>query len=322
MKTILALACLLTASTPSVAIAQDEDPGNTVSAEDLRLGHYTPLNVDARDLYKLSLNMVGRHFYVKERGRSNPVSNLALLGDEIILYDTEAYTRRLLSALASLDVAAPEEQAAAVYQTTTYSPRHIAIEDAYVALEPFMGHLENGRMNVTMVRQRRTLVLRDTAAQLEAMKETLASIDSPEPQVLLTCYLLRGMKDGADSSGVPVDLAANLTRLLPAFQFESIGFAMLQSAVVPDRTVALSMSASDNVSFRLSFVPVAYDTESGSVRVSECQVEVTTSPAGNARAYTESILSTETVFRGGQYTVLGATGADPVFVVVHVNAVD
>ncbi len=312
MKKALLLAGLVLACTPTLVTAQESSNNSTVSAADLVLEHYSPRYVNANSLYKLALGMVGRNFYVEERGRSNPVSNLAILGDELIVYDTAANTARVLKALGQLDVEASSKSEAESYETKSLRPQHIGVGDAYLALTPFLAPLENGRVNVTLVAPQRLLVLRDTPERLAQMTSALNAIDVPEPQVQVTCMLLKVTKSSADTN-VPEELAKELAVMLPDLRFESAGLAIVRTGIVPDRQVSVSTRTADNVRYELTFTPVAYDSESGSVSARSCRVD-SIGPYGG-----ETLLSTDTSFRGGAYTVLGASGAEPVLMVVRVD---
>ena len=95
---------------PFAAVPQDADnPGQQgpplVSLTELRLIHYPPQHVSVYDLEQVVTRMVGRQFYVKERGgfAGHPVSNVSVLGDSLILYDTVDYLEVMNQVIPSLD---------------------------------------------------------------------------------------------------------------------------------------------------------------------------------------------------------------------------
>ena len=64
-----------------------------------------------------------------------------------------------------------------------------------------------------------------------------------------------------------------------------------------------------------TFRPIAYDAQTGSLSVSRCGLFQPDTPSLDERTY----FQTSAIFRGGEYTVLGAVGTEPVFLVVRVT---
>jgi len=321
---MILLACLAPATTH--ARGQAQDPGEQegpplVSVGELSLEHYTPRYSRAKELYILADRMIGRQLFVRERGgyNANPVNNLSLLGDQIVLYDTGEYVKTLLGTLQALDLPGGEKEQAGTqpYVTSHYVPRYISLASAEQTISPLRRTLDDGHNNLGLVEERRTLVLRDTQARIDEMLKLLASIDLPEEQVLLRVFLLEGHPGDDEAGHAPAELLRNLKQLLPGTGFRSLGYAMLRTGVVPQRPVELSMNGKSGLQFELSFWPVAYDKQSGTITARDCSVESTENSPGGER----SLLRTDTLFRGKEYTVLGATGSDPIFVVVHVEPV-
>jgi len=316
-KSLLVLVSILTAPLAGAQELEGESEVPILEIRDLIVAHYAPANSHAVELYQLIRPMIGREFYVAERGgiHAESVRNLAVLGDQIVIYDTQDYVDTLLETLRKIDVV---QRGAAdgmePYVTRSYVPKFITLDSAMEALSPLMRR-RSGARNVSPVEDRRTIVMRDTESRVSEMEGVLRSLDLPEDQVLLRCYLLRGRKGETDTSGAPSELITHLERLLPDLGFQSTGFAMLQSGVVPGREVHMSVKGQDGLGFDLTFTPVAYDSSTGSLTARGCRVGLTYTLSSQ----TESLLMTDILFRGGQYTVLGATGSDPVFVVVHVE---
>ena len=314
--TLIALAALCPLAAAQEAGFGDDDNGIPVlSVDEIALSHYAVQYVSPYELYELAHSMVGREYHLKERGGiySPSIDNLSVLGQQVVIYDTPAYAKRVLDMLSALD-RVPEETPEPVeeYVTAHLTPNYVSLETYERALRPYMRELPSGWNNLSEVRERRTLVVRDTVERIAEMKQVVAGIDVPDRQVLVTCYLLRG-RPGASAAGLaPKELTANLERLLPDLGFELLGFSMLQAGMASDRTVKLGIQSSEGGEFGLSFQPVAYDEASGSITARRCEVM-----AGN-----QVLLSTDTVLRGDQYTVLGATGREPLFFVVHVRAWD
>jgi hypothetical protein len=102
--------------------------------------------------------------------------------------------------------------------------------------------------------------------------------------------------------------------------FETVGFALLQSTVVPGRKVSLILDGNDGKRFELSFSPVAFDRQTSSITARSVKVIAQGAiPFGAGGPVAQTILSTDTIFRGNQFTVLGATGQDPSLFVVHIT---
>jgi len=147
------------------------------------------------------------------------------------------------------------------------------------------------------------------------MLALLEKADRPQRQVLVTCYLLAGGV-GLDSAGVPAELAQHLGKLVPDFGFRRIGFAMLQSSVAPSGLVRLKFDGPQRTGYTFTFFPTAFDRETNSMTVERCSLEWSGGEESTV------IFSTSTVLRGGEYTVLGASGADPVFLAVRISPVE
>jgi hypothetical protein len=59
-------------------------------------------------------------------------------------------------------------------------------------------------------------------------------------------------------------------------------------------------------------VAAGYDRETGALPITRCRFEATTGQE----------FETSLTLRAGEYTVLGAAGVDPLFVVLHVTPLD
>lgn len=301
-----------------------------ISIEKIELRSYEPRNVEADLLYRLAERTVGRRFFVSERGGTGaePVENLNLLADRIVMYDEAAYLVRIQGVLEQLDHPATAGGAEELV-VREYTPRYISLDAASSALRPFerIFPVRDGGSrtvsNLSFVTERNQLVIRDTEEQIARMLELLARIDVPEPQALLSCYLVQADPAGT-GAGLPADLLQNLGKIVPQFKFRSLGFALLQTSIAPGRSLSLHIDGGPQVSFDLRFQAVAYDRTTDSLSVGDCSVQrdeyrtVTSNGVTEVqRAGSRHLFTTHAVFRGGQYTVLGATGAEPVFLVVR-----
>ena len=316
------LALMLLTVSP-LALQDQEHQGPAVYAlSELSIQRYDPTHVSATMMHHIAQGIVGRSFYLKERGgvRGQPIDNMVQMGDSLLLYDTADYLARMQAALEAIDVLQETERPEPDDERVTfhYTPRHMSMSDLLSIVEGMSSYM-------TMARERHVLVVHDRQSVVNEIKTLLAEVDVPVEQVLVTAYLVRGWNSTVEASGskatgpgLPADLKEHLGRLVPGLEFESAGFAMLQTAVLPSRNGQVGLQLIDvgqGAEFSLSFAPTAYDSQTGSLSVEDCSLTALT------QSGTQRIFSTNTVFRGGEYTVLGATGAKPMFVIVRLTKV-
>ncbi len=325
MIPLVNLICL--SSLAAAARAQEvQDQPPRVSVAELTVGQYEPQNVSIEALANLVEEMAGRRYYVAERGgyESEPVTNIDHLGGNLVVYDTKEYVARVLELCTTLDRVRSIRAAEAAGSLTTfeYRPSFITLDAAHAALSSFQRAVRTAEdmlvQNVAVVPERGLLVIRETPANLAEMRSLFQRIDVPREQILITCYLLStGEQRAADPSlTLPADLVKHLQELLPAFELAPTGFSMVRSSVAPDAALRIEIWSSTGAVYRLELAPSAFDPASGSLTVERCVLDV-----GSPNGPRNEVFSTSAVFRGGEYTVLGATGARPVFLVVRVSNV-
>ena len=304
-----------------------------VSVSDLGVSRYRPQHLDAGELVRLVQQMVGRRLFVAERGgyQSDPVWNVQLIGDTLVLYDTKEYLQRMSAMLAELDLTEGPAPSSPSERVTTweYTPRYLSLEATYEILQPLRRFLDPGvetrltatpagnpTSNISLSEERRLVVVRDSAERVKEIRELLQRVDLPQDQVTITCWLLQGGAGAGEKSGLPAELSEHLARLVPGQAFRRIGFGLLQSSVSTQGPVSMQLADSVNGQppYHLVLRPMAYDRESGSLSVSGC----TLSYAGGGG---NSLFSTSAVLRGGEFTVIGASGSDPILVAIRVTPV-
>ena len=300
-----------------------------ISIDKVELRSFEPRNVGAEELYRIAERTIGRQFFVSERGGrgASPVDNLSLLANRIVMLDEPAYLVRIQGALELLDRPSAAGGAGDLV-VREYTPRYVSLDAALGALQPFERRVSakgaGPSSNLSFIRERHQIVIRDTDEQIRQMSELLARVDVPEPQALLACYLVQADPAGT-GAGLPADLLANLGKIVPQFRFRSLGFAMLQTSIAPGRHLRLHIEGGPDVGFDLEFTAVAYDPATQSLSVGDCRLErdqyrtVVREGVSATERTSRELFSTHAAFRGGQYTVLGATGAEPVFLVVHLT---
>jgi len=313
-----------TLSTALLLALAPQNPGQAgtpvVSIEKIELRSYEPRNLDAEELFDIAVRTVGRSMYVSERGGMDaaPVSNLSLLADRIVMYDEPQYLARMQGALEALDRPSAGGGAEELV-VREYVPRYITLQAAHSALSSFERvYVQRGSnrhvSSISRVDERNQLVIRDSEENLRQMGELLARLDVPEPQARLAFYLVQADPAG-DGAGLPPDLVKNLGKIVPQFRFRALGFALLQASIAPGRSISLYIDGGPEAGFDLHFRALAYDGATTSLSVGDCTLEREDLQRGTSR----QLFSTHAVFRGGEYAVLGATGAAPVFLVVHLT---
>jgi hypothetical protein len=300
LVTTLVSSPLLAAQTAS-APPQAQEEVVVLPQSELVLDQYRVQHVDPKQLYELAEKLVGRHYYVREHGgtSSNALGSLRRLADTIVLYDTKAQIERARELLARLDVARPETDRRSV----EYRPRFVSLETVKDAVRELV--------DLSLVQERSLVVLHDSAARADAALAVLKRIDVPEKQVLLTCQLIE-VGGGPQGPALPKELVDNLQKLLPQSQFAQVGMAMLKTSVGGRKSIALHIDAA-GTSYQLAFTPVSFDEASAALTIENCTL--IEQDEGEPR----ELFRTNTVLRGGEYTVLAATGATPRMLVVRVT---
>lgn len=287
------------------AFAHGQEPGQdglatpVVSLGELVLERYQVMHVDAEELFQIGI--VGRYYCVKENGDSQ--FSLRLLGSTILIYDTKEQVQRARELLAKLDVA-EQGESSAPWQAVEYKPHFISVDSVLKAIDDVVG-------DVSRVEQRGLVVMRSTRSGIEAAMELLKRIDVPDRQVLLSCQLIE-VGSASQGPALPRELADNLQKLLPGNTFTPVGLAMLQTSVNSKTPVSVQIESTGK-RYHFAFLPVAFDESTSSLTVSDCRL------VEQADGAPRELFSTSTVLRGGEYTVLAATGATPRLLVVRVT---
>jgi hypothetical protein len=306
---------LLALGAPLVLGSQDQAGPPVFSVSELSIQTYQPEHVPSYDLIDIVGGMVGRTFFLEERGGilGDSIDNMSLLGDSLLFYDTSEDVLRMLETVKAVDLPseAADDEPEEPLVTFHYTPRYLSMEDTFSVAEQLTG-------NLSVAEGRRILMVYDEPGVVAELEMLLKQVDVPEDQILVTAYLVRGWQSDEGGPALPADLTEHLGRLVPGVELQGAGFAMLQSSVQPrsDWNVHLQLTgAGSHEEFYLSFTPTVYDRQTGSLTVQGCELtqQKTSGP--------HKVFSTNTVFRGGEYTVLGATGAKPIFVVVRLTKV-
>lgn len=300
-----------------------------VSIDDLQMSHFQPQHVHAHQLFETASELFGRRISVKERGGLNgaPIHNIQTLGNALVLLDEPAKVEHLLKRLRMLDESGkrtPEEEEAdesePELQTVQWSPRHVGLRDAYAALTPFHHNVEIGSFargastrqleyapNVSLSNELNLMVLRDVPESLTAMTELLESLDKPSPQFLVSALVIEGRQAPVQpgETAAPKELVQHLGKLLPFEHFVTLSTGLVRTSANADE-IRLNMPAAGDAGSQLEMRPMAFDEVGGSLTV-RCEFQV---HDGRSFITTASIPT-------GEYTVLGASGARPLFLVLR-----
>jgi hypothetical protein len=302
-----------------------------VPESELTLHYYTPRHSDGRELAQVLTQVAGRmyHAQAQDGSTSPPVANVRTFGNVVVLYDRAKRIEELVTILARLEEASAATRAdVQEFVVEEYAPHYLPADALLEALRPLRREIwlpstSGGRTpgspstkvdNVTALEQPATLVLRDTIGNVKAMVALLERLDVPPPQAQLTCWLLRGA-DEDTATDLPRDLVDNLSRIVPQEHFRRLCVTMIRTSVQPGQTQKLrSEFVNDDFtdSFELMLVPAGYDRDTGALPISRCRFEATTGQA----------FETSLTLKAGEYTVLGAAGVDPLFVVLQVTPLD
>ncbi len=317
MKTSLACLCLsstiLAAAPASLARAQ-EATGSPLSMlpkrSDLTLSFFTPSHLGTGELHGVAMQLFGENFRVSTPdGGWASVVRFIPVGSSLGVQDTPEETEKIMATLSKLDLIARGEEKTVPVETWEYTPRHITIESLLPAIDRKTSNLQ-----VSPVEVKRILLLRGLTDQLAEARRLIARLDVPSPQVSITCHLIGGRDEGTSSPALPKELVENLRRILPMPAFELLSVGVLQAAV-SNSPIQLETVAGPELSYSLQLQPSAYDTAEGTLTLASCFFHLRVGPTDSARSHE---LRTNLALRAGEYTVLGALGADPTFVVLRV----
>jgi hypothetical protein len=316
------------APAPDPAPMPDMRP-QVIPAQALRMHYYTARHSDARELSSVLSQLAGRMFHVADQDglASQPISNVRTFGNVVVLYDRPERIAELVKILAELEQANAEDPAQTEsLMVAEYRPQYLSVQALYSALAPLRRSLHQqpargsvpGAVtpNVTPLEQPAMIVMRDTPEQLEQMLALMRRLDVPPPQVQISCWLLTGAGGDAErTADLPEDLVRNLSRIVPEDAFRRLCVTMIRTSVLPGQAQKLRSdfrSAEFDERFELILEPAGFDPGAGVLPITRCRFEASTGQE----------FETSVTLRSGEYTVIGAAGIDPLYVVLQVTALD
>lgn len=288
-----------------------------VRAEDLKITTHPVVYLSPEDVYLAVQSLAGREYQLGDR----TISNLSLIYDRILIYDTPAETAKLLEMIEALDREVPGNQADLGprfddYQTATHRLRAMPAHAAVELLQPYHRSVEawmqsgesTAFMTVTVV-DGSTLLLRDLPENLRAMQELLTGLDRPAAQLMLRAWVLRaapGASTGA-ASPLPAALKSGLDQILPGQTWHLESHGGVRMSANASESLQLSLPSVAGVPYQLSLELAAYDAESGSLSLAQCVLS----------ANSEVLFQTEAAIQAQEYAVIGISGSEPVLLVLQ-----
>jgi type II secretory pathway component GspD/PulD (secretin) len=152
--------------------------------------------------------------------------------------------------------------------------------------------------------QRNMLLVHDTPEQVEKIKAFIAGIDRPLQQVTITYYVVSGTTEVDDAApAIPAELVENLKRLVPAKAY------WLELSGVLRGSVSGKMTIQDELRhMELLLAPSSFSAQDATLGLEACRFE-----------FQKRAFSTAVTLREGEYTVIGAAGDSPVFLVLRLG---
>jgi hypothetical protein len=318
-------------------MAYDQESGQlqVIAVKDVVVKYVRPAQHAANTLTDALQSVHHRQFLVRNDDGSvaGPYWNIDRFGDLIVLHDTPQQVEVLTQSMSALQQALAgggPASAGVALQVKEYVPRHQQVSNLLRALEPFRRFVVNDSAtgadgggvtggvqthNVASLQEPALIVLRDTEENLAAMLALLERVDVPAPQMLLTCTLLRAVQEGDPSppvDGLSPELAAGLRALVPYEHFRTVGFAALRASVVGGRELSVLGQYENGEQFKLVMQPIGFDAKTGVLSLDRCKFT-----AADGQQFEAGM-----TLRAGEDTVLGASGADPLFVVLRILPLD
>jgi len=327
MKTLLPLGALLLVACAATAAGQQAAPPAAspelpvIAADQLVLEYLTlPEGMD-RDVLSSLIRLNRRQIMVRNTDGSlrGPLENCQDADSGMLVYDTADYVKGVKLAMVKVSGEAPAA-ADAPLMTEVYVPRFVEVSRLFSLLQPLQRTIATRasshqpweqHANVSFQTSPAMIVFNDTPDQVGRMLELLQRVDQAPPQMLITCWLVRGSFDQQEGRDLPSDLVDNLRRLLPYREYGLVTTALVRTSILAGMERSLRGSFETDGQFDLTLRPGAVD-ESGH-RLAFERIEFKSSGAVQ--------FDTSAVLDFNEYTVLGAAGANPLLVVLQVKPV-
>ena len=337
MNRILITILLLTSGASTAVLAQETEAkppagakksrvtGIPLIAENaLTMSQYVPKTIDARTLSTSATRLFGRKFLVgAERHEARgPVNNILHIGNAVMVYDTKERVPAILSGLAELEAAGGQKERPPVEKTEVleYSPRHVSANSLQQALQAYVGRSSRrtrGKAEISSVSDLNRIVVRGTGSDLTGIRKFIAKLDVPKPEVTVTCWIVQGTTVGQEEEGqppLPGDLIKNLKKLVPFPHFNPLGMGLIRTSVAPEGSIEMTIDLENFGQADIDLNPEGFDPESGTLHIGRCKCSVMNKRMGSRQTF-----KTRASIKPGGYTVLGALGSKPIFVILQLS---
>lgn len=333
---IAVLACLLT-FVCGTSFAQEKEASKrtehpSYSRQELQL-EYIKVKNDAHQIYSTARALQGRQMRIVADGQKVSAPNLQLVGNSILVYETPAGMKRVIDVIKSLDKAlSTENEAKSDLEFASFRLVYASTHTAEQAIKAVLNHdltsSSQRRSSVTSVPKIGVIHVRARAKEMKLVREIIPLLDQKDQQVTMTCLLIQG-NETESTSGLPSDLIANLSKLTNFNHFKLLTSGMVRTSTNSIKGIGIDMAEKD---FSANFMtkPGTYNRSSKTLNFHEISLRtqtVTRNAAGGGKkpgskgsfrsAYplTQSF-STSGSISADQYTVIGAFGMKPIFVVL------
>jgi hypothetical protein len=325
--------------------AQDTQPSGArradsagVDAASLETRVYVARFAPAEELAAVVARIHGRQIAVRGQDGVTYVPNLVDIGsaNSVLVYDDSKTVERIVEQLSRIDALyekKTEKRKEAVVATEIFPLRHVSAQNALRALAVYQRQISvpdsNGNYygvpNMMPQEQTNSLVVREQLAQLADIKRIVLELDRENPsapQVTITCWVIEG-KEGAAAEeqpkshgrDIPEELAATLTSMTGYDSFDLIANGIVRTGVQRDHPVEWSIESAPSSSCKLQMTPSQFNPADDTLTLDG--IRFSYRGLGARSTERQQTFSTNTSVRSGEYTVIGALGKNPVFVVLR-----
>lgn len=307
-------------------------PTETISEDLLVLLRVTPKNMSVTQLYELGSQLWGRRFMVARIGGTR--SNLLVTGNTLLIHDTEERAVRIHKNLTTLDAEAEQGKQQGGDLTTEVIPlQYVNVNDMTNALTSYRRSVnlyKNGqasRINTLAASQQtNSLIVRDTSENISAIKKVVARLDKPAPKarnLMLQALVIQGNKDPGGTLPVPEELKRGLSKLVPYPHFRTLGMGIVNCKVSDGADARLGVDLGTGSSCTLELKDMQINGGNLDIGALQCRLVMRTpidgkQPNGPANTSGQDLNTSLSAELGG-YTVLGAMGQNPYFIVLKVT---
>ena len=345
-RTVLAM--LLLAGSVLPASAQEDPAAQALQApqapqlptiDELTAVAFTPRHLNGTQIYNAAIGMYGRNILVRVARGTEDFSRFILVGHSLIVRDTSDRALEIVNELRALEdeIATAEgvgqRQNGELLVSREYAPRYVDAEALFDALGPLRRALstKDGVVvteNVSVFAGQ-ALHVHDTRERVAEIMAFLERLDKPAAQASIAVLVIAGNNSGSSSAELPAELVENLAKLVPMSGFELLSTGLLRGSV--RKPMELATEFGDSQTYRVGLLPEAFDAAQGEIALREFtfgyespRTEATETPDGavveqRRRGTRRQSFSTSATLRDGEYTVLGAVGSDPIFVVLRMH---